>query len=328
MIRLALVLLALLTLPLGAGQAHELRPGYLEIQEEAAGDYVVRFKVPARGDQRLGLFVRLPDACGERAPPRRETGGDGYIDVLAVSCPGGLGGQIVAVHGLVATYTDVVARFQWASGAVQAARLTPDQPFFTVAAEPTWYDTAETCCLLGVEHILLGFDHLLFVLALLLLVRGRWMLVKTVTAFTLAHSVTLTLAVVGWAAPQAPVEAVIALSIAFAAAEALRQDRGQAGLAGRLPWIMAFAFGLLHGFGFAGALQEIGLPQTDLPLALLTFNLGIEAGQLLFVAAVLSLAAACRHLTVVPVLRLRQSVAYGIGGLAGFWFIERLVAMA
>lgn len=253
-----------------------------------------------------------------RRPPRRST-----------TCPGGLAGRSIAIDGLAATYTDVVVRVQLASGAVQSARLAPDRPFFIVDGTPSWHDTARTYFLLGMEHILLGIDHLLFVLALLLLVRNRWMLAKTVTAFTLAHSITLALSVFGLAAaPQPPVEAVIALSIAFAAAEAARERTTGAGIAGRLPWVMAFGFGLLHGFGFGGALREIGLPQTDVPLAFLTFNLGIEAGQLLFVAAVLMLGAVLDRLLFLRLARLREVTAYGIGGLAAFWFLERLAALA
>jgi hydrogenase/urease accessory protein HupE len=324
-IRLLLLLLLLVPAGWSAAEAHELHPGFLEIREEAPEDYALRFKVPARGDLRLALYVRLPETCVERKPATTEYSGGGYIDRLAVTCAGGLQRREVFIDGLAATFTDVVVRVELASGAVQAARLTPDDPYFTVIDTPTWRDTARTYFLLGVEHILLGIDHLLFVLALLLLVRKPWMLVKTVTAFTVAHSITLALAVLGWAAaPQPPVEAVIALSIAFAAAEVVRERRAGPGLAARLPWIMAFGFGLLHGFGFGGALKEIGLPQTDVPLAFLSFNLGIEAGQLLFVAAVVALAAALKRLFDLRLVRLREGVAYGIGGIAGFRFLARV----
>jgi hydrogenase/urease accessory protein HupE len=308
--------------------AHELQPGFLEIHEEAPADYALRFKVPARGDLRLALYVQLPQDCIDRAPPRSEFAGGGFIDYLSVSCPGGLAGRRIFIEGLSATYTDVIVRVELAGGTMQAARLTPDEPFFTVTATPDWLETARTYFLLGVEHILLGVDHLLFVLALLLLVRGPWMLVKTVTAFTLAHSLTLALAVFGWAAaPQQPVEAVIALSIVFTTAEVPRERRQGATLAVRLPWIIAFGFGLLHGFGFGGALQEIGLPQTDVPLAFLAFNLGIEAGQMLFVVVVLAFIVALERLLEPRLHRLRNIIAYGIGSLAAAWFIHRVVAM-
>jgi hydrogenase/urease accessory protein HupE len=179
------------------------------------------------------------------------------------------------------------------------------------------------------QHILEGVDHLMFVLALLLLIRERWMLVKTITAFTLAHSITLAAAALGWAeAPQAPVEAVVALSIVFTAAEIPRQRRRQADLASAAPWIVAFAFGLLHGFGFGGALKEIGLPQSDVPLALLTFNLGVEAGQLLFVIAVLALRASLDRLLALNLGLTREVLAYLIGSLAAAWFIQRVITMA
>jgi hydrogenase/urease accessory protein HupE len=222
----------------------------------------------------------------------------------------------------------VVVRVGLLDGAVQATRLTPDQPFFTVAEAPTWLDTARTYFLLGVEHILLGIDHLLFVLALLLLVRNTWMLVKVITAFTVAHSITLAVAALGWAQiPQAPVEAVIALSIMFVAAEILRRKRDENDLVSKAPWVIAFAFGLLHGLGFGGALKEIGLPQSDVPLALLTFNLGVEAGQLVFVFAVLGLKAIVDRLLDLKVSWARAVAGYGIGSLAAVWFVQRIALM-
>ena len=276
----------------GTGLAHELRPGFLNIQQIDTESYDVRFKVPARGDMRLALYVRLPGECSDVAAARIERAEDAFLEHRVVSCPGGLAGRRISIDGLAGTFTDVVVRVALSDGAVQASRLTPDQPYFTVAAAPTWMDTARTYFLLGVEHILLGIDHLLFVLALLLLVRNTWMLVKVITAFTVAHSITLAVAALGWAhIPQAPVEAVIALSIMFVAAETIRQRRDGTDLTSKAPWVVAFAFGLLHGLGFGGALKEIGLPQSDVPLALLTFNLGVEAGQLLFVFAVLALKA-------------------------------------
>jgi hydrogenase/urease accessory protein HupE len=214
-----------------------------------------------------------------------------------------------------------------ADGTVQSARLTPDQPSFTLVAAPSWLETAKTYFLLGVEHILGGIDHLMFVLALMLLIHDRWMLVKTITAFTVAHSITLAAAALDWMqVPQAPVEAVIALSICFAAAEVVRLQHGQLDLANRAPWIMAFVFGLLHGFGFGGALKQIGLPQSDVPLALLTFNLGVEAGQLLFVGAVLAVTVAVERVLALRVPRLREVTAYAIGSVAAVWVIQRTAA--
>ena len=327
MIRL-LYTLALLLVLQGTGLAHELRPGFLEIKQTGAETYDVRFKVPAKGDMRLGLYVRLPPACSDAAPASTEQAGNAMLDQFVARCPGGLAGQEVAIDGLSGTYTDVVVRVEFAGGAVQAARLTPDQPSFVVAATPTWVDTGRTYFLLGVEHILLGVDHLLFVLALLLLVRNPWMLVKVITAFTVAHSITLAVAALGWAQiPQAPVEAVIALSIMFVAAETIRQKRHENDLASKAPWLIAFAFGLLHGLGFGGALKEIGLPQSDVPLALLTFNLGVEAGQLLFVLAVIALKAIADRLLTIKLPMARTIASYGIGSLAAVWFVQRVALM-
>jgi hydrogenase/urease accessory protein HupE len=324
----ALYIFAFLLLLQGAGLAHELRPGFLEIRQSGAETYDVRFKVPARGDMRLGLHVRLPDGCANEAPPRTEHVGSAFLEYLSIACYGGLAGHQISIDGLSGTFTDVIVRVETTNGAVQAARLTPDQPTLTVAAAPTWLDTARTYFLLGVEHILLGIDHLLFVLALLLLVRNRWMLVKVITAFTVAHSITLAVAALGWAQiPQAPVEAVIALSIMFVAAEALRQKRDESDLTRNAPWIIAFAFGLLHGLGFGGALKEIGLPQSDVPLALLTFNLGVEAGQLGFVFAVLGLKAIVDRLLELKLPWARTATGYGIGSLAAVWFVQRLAIM-
>ncbi len=322
------VLLLLLGLTISAA-AHELRPGFLEIKQVDAEAYDLRFKVPARGDMRLGLHVRLPAECSDIGRPRVEHTGGAFLERSAVRCPGGLGGRDVLIDGLSGTFTDVVVRVEQVGGWVQAARLTPDRTSFTIATEPTWFDTARTYCLLGVEHILLGIDHLLFVLALLLLVRDVGMLVKVITAFTVAHSITLALAALGWAnIPQAAVEAVIALSIMFVAAEVLRQSGPETNFTKRAPWIVAFAFGLLHGLGFGGALKEIGLPQSDVPLALLSFNLGVEAGQLLFVFAVLAMKAVFDRV-VAPKLTpklswVRNAAGYGIGSLAAVWFVQRV----
>jgi hydrogenase/urease accessory protein HupE len=181
---------------------------------------------------------------------------------------------------------------------------------------------------LGIEHILLGIDHLLFVLGLLLIVRGAWMLIKTITAFTLAHSITLALATLGFVeVPSPPVDAAIALSIMFLGAEILRARQGRPGLAARAPWVVAFAFGLLHGLGFAGALTQLGLPPGEIPLALLFFNVGVELGQLMFIAAVLALAWALRQLQVAWPRWSEPLPAYAIGTVAALWFIERTSAM-
>ena len=329
MIRLlAAVALCLIVGLSGVGMTHELRPGFLEIQQTAPETYDVRFKVPARGNLRFGLHVRFPETCSNAKEPRSERAGAAIMERFAIVCLGGLEGREVSIDGLSATFTDVVTRVALSDGSVQADRLTPDRPSFKVLVAPTWMDTAWTYFRLGVEHILLGIDHLLFVLALLLLVRDPWMLVKVITAFTVAHSITLVLAALGWAhIPQAPVEAVIALSIMFVAAETVRQTWRENDLTSRAPWVIAFAFGLLHGLGFGGALREIGLPQSDVPLALVSFNLGVEAGQLLFVFAVLALKAVIDRALAIKLPWVRTVTGYGIGSIAAMWFVQRFALM-
>ena len=283
-----LVVLALVACAPRLVQSHEVRPGYLEVKEVEGGVYDVMWKVPARGDMRLAIYARLPSACTGAAQSGSFVAG-AFVERWRARCPAGLVGQRITIEGLSATRTDVLVRVAHRAGTVQTTRLTPETPFFVVAAAPTRAEVVRTYFVLGVEHILLGIDHLLFVLGLLLLVGSPKRLIVTVTAFTVAHSITLAAATLGFVhVPQAPVEAVIALSVMFVAAEILRAAHGRASLTARAPWLVAFVFGLLHGLGFAGALREVGLPQTDIPLALLFFNVGVEVGQLAFIAVVVA----------------------------------------
>ena len=314
--------------------AHEVRPGYLELREIEAGAYDVLWKVPARGDLRLGLYVRLPDPCTGSEPFARMSGG-AYVERWQARCDPGIFGSEISIDGLSATRTDVLARVMRTDGSVQTVRLTPDSPSFVAEASPGWMQVAIAYLGLGVEHILLGIDHLLFVLALMFLVSDWRRLLWTITAFTIAHSLTLGAATLGWIhVPQAPVEAVIALSIMFVALEILHARNGRAGIALTKPWLVALVFGLLHGLGFAGALSEIGVPETAIPLALLFFNIGVEVGQILFVAAVLALLALLARLGFPrrdgkagdvwqAAASLALPVAYGVGSMAAFWVIER-----
>lgn len=310
----------------GAAGAHEVRPGYLEIKQTGDETYRVLFKVPARGELRLGIYARLPDLCTPVAPPSSYAVGGAFVDRWTVTCPGGLTGQEIAIDGLSATLTDALARVERSDGTTQVERLTPAAPSFTVEAAPAPLRVAWTYLHLGVEHILLGIDHLLFVLALLILVEGTRRLILTVTAFTVAHSLTLAAATLGWVhVPQQPVEAVIALSIVFVASEIAHARLGRPGLTQRRPWTVAFTFGLLHGFGFAGALTEVGLPEQAIPLALLFFNLGVEIGQLLFIGAAFGLWALASRAPIPRPDWAWRVPAYGIGAIAAFWTIERIV---
>jgi len=324
--KLALLMVVFLTVAAGERvQAHEVRPGYLELRQSGAETFDVTWKVPAKGELRLGIHARLPENCESSVPPSRYSTGDAFTDRWSVICPDGLEGGTIGIEGLSATLTDVLVRIERLNGTTQVELLTPAQPSFMVEEAPSRANVAITYLRLGVEHILLGIDHLLFVLALLILVEGRRRLVGTITAFTVAHSLTLAAATLGFVyVPQQPVEAVIALSIVFVATEIIRGRLGNPGLTARSPWVVAFIFGLLHGFGFAGALSEVGLPQQAIPLALLFFNLGVELGQLLFIGAVGVAVVAMRRFTVPSPTWAWRVPAYGIGAVAAMWTLERV----
>ena len=320
---LAFLAQALLSVP---GGAHELRPAYLDMREAAADEFTVVWKVPALGDRRLSLYVRLPDMCKAKSEPVGAFEANAYYERSTVVCPE-IKGKEITINGLRSTLTDVLVRIQYRDGSTQVVRLRPETPQFIVTGAQSGFEVAQTYFVLGVDHILGGIDHLLFVLSLILLIPDRWMLLKTITAFTVAHSVTLAGAALGYLSlPQKPVEATIALSIAFVASELAKAEPGQRRLSESYPWVVAFAFGLLHGFGFAGALKEIGLPVSDIPLALFTFNLGVEAGQLMFVAAILLGFQAVSTLFEVPVRAGRFAAAYVIGTISAVWLVSRLSA--
>jgi hydrogenase/urease accessory protein HupE len=317
--------------------ADELRPGYLELRQTAPDIYSLLFKIPARGeDLRLAIYIKLPEGTQDVGTPRASFSDGAYIERRNIRRDGGLVGRAVTIEGLSATSTDVLVRVESLAGSIQTERLSPTRTAFVVQATPGAGEVAATYLRLGVEHILFGFDHLLFVLALVVLVRDWRRVAVTVTAFTMAHSITLAAATLGFVhVPGPPVEAAIALSIMLVAVEILNARSGQPSFTARLPWLVAFSFGLLHGFGFAGALAEVGLPQHAIPVALLFFNIGVEVGQLIFVAAVLSLIWLLRHaasqlLEVALVKRvfdrLDVTLAYGIGGIAAYWLIERTTA--
>jgi hydrogenase/urease accessory protein HupE len=319
--------IALLAALPGDVRAHEVRPGYLELTERSAGRFDVLWKVPTRGGMRLGLDARLPETCVAASPTASYLVPGAVIERWSVVCEAGLVGGSITIDRLEGTLTDVLVRIDFADAPAQTARLRPSAPSFTVPAAPSGAEVAATYLALGVEHILGGIDHLLFVLALLLIVKGWRRLVGTVTAFTIAHSITLALATLGFVhVPPAPVEAVIALSILFLAVEIVHGRQGRPGLAERYPWVVAFTFGLLHGFGFAGALSEVGLPEAAIPLALLLFNVGVEVGQLLFIGLMLAVAWIGRRGAARWPAWIRQAPAYGIGAVAAYWTIQRVLS--
>ena len=314
-----------------ASQGHALQPGYLELRLLDKDLYAVVWKIPATGARPMAIAAQLPESCEPRTPGLPIWDGGAYVARWTANCPGGLEGGAIRIGGLDRTSTDVLVRFDFADGVSEARRLTAGDPSFTVPSQPGRLEVVRTYFLFGVEHILLGIDHLLFVLALLLLVQGLRRVIVTVTAFTLAHSLTLAGATLGLVhLPGPPIEAAIALSIVFVAAEIIHGRRGKPGLTERYPWVVAFTFGLLHGFGFAGALAEVGLPQESIPIALLFFNLGVEIGQLLFIASVFALVALARQTARrIDVPRPAWAWAvppYAIGSLAVFWVLQRTAA--
>lgn len=321
-----ITLIAFLLIP-NLISAHEVRPAYLRIVQVDVSTFETLWRVPARGEMRLGIYLEMPPDCMAEAEPLTWIDGAAFVEQQTYTCAGGLFGSEVLIGGLDTVMTDALARVERLDGTTQIARLSPSDASFVVSAAESRADVAFTYSYLGVEHILKGIDHLLFVLALLFLVPGARALFWTITAFTLAHSVTLAAATLGWVqVPQQPVEAVIALSILFVAVEIVHTRQGRPGIGRQWPWLVAFIFGLLHGFGFAGALSEIGLPEHAIPLSLLFFNLGVEAGQLLFIGAVLLMG------SVVSIFNWPQWAwklpVYGIGSMAAFWTIERLAGIA
>jgi len=311
-------------------QAHEVRPGYLELRQTAADTYDLLFKLPALGEEfRLALYVTLPDDAKDVVAPRALFAAGAYVERRTIRRSGGLVGQSIAVEGLSSTFTDVMVRIEDLAGTTQAERLTPTKASFVVKAAPGVSEVAATYVRLGIEHIVSGMDHLLFVLGLLLLVKGGRRIFYTITAFTVAHSITLAAATLGAIrVPEGPLNATIALSILFVGVEVARAERGETSLTIRYPWCVAFAFGLLHGCGFASGLSEAGLPQHAIPAALLFFNLGVEIGQLGFVVLFFALRWALRTLEV-PAPRWATSIpAYVVGVAGAYWTIVQLQPLA
>ena len=312
--------------------ADEFRPAYLQLRQVDATGYEVLWKVPARDETTtLSVVPIFPASARALTPVHSSYAAGTAVQRWRVEVDGGLADKAIAFSNLSAARIDVLVRLERADGSVQLGRVLPLDPRFVVTASPDAFEVVQTYTVLGIEHILTGFDHLLFVLALVILVKGVRRLIATITAFTVAHSLTLVAATLGWVhVPGPPVEAAIALSIMFVAAEIVHSRQGMNGLTERFPWIVAFTFGLLHGFGFASALSEVGLPQTAIPVALLFFNVGVEIGQLLFIAFVFAAIALARQALrrfamPQPAWSWRVS-PYAIGSVAAFWAIQRIVA--
>ena len=305
--------------------ADEIRMAYLELSEVSKNNYQVLLKTPMKKSRKIPLHVEFTATC-KSSQQQIQLVKNAYLSNFSLRCSDSLVDTRIKVTGLNYANTDMLMQIKLKNKKAYTVLLTPKNNIYKIPKEQSSLHVAKTYTFLGIEHILEGFDHLLFVLALLLIVRNIKTLIWTITAFTLAHSITLAGSSLGYMSlPSAPVEAIIALSIMFLAMEVIHQKRGIEGMAARYPWIVSFTFGLLHGFGFAGALAEIGLPENAVPIALLFFNVGVEIGQLIFVSVVLIIGFLLKKIISTNLLsKANITMVYGIGGLASFWFIERV----
>lgn len=324
-----LLLTVVLVLSGKTGNAHALDPGYLDLRQLASGTWQVLWRIPDVNGQPMRIDAVLPGHCTPARGPQPVSDNVAWISTWIAECDEEIAGQTIAIEGLETQRNDVLFHIQPLGEEPLTLRLTPESPTLTIPDRPTTFSVFVSYFQLGLEHILGGWDHLLFVFAVFVLVRDTRRLIAAVTAFTVAHSITLALATLGvLKVPAGPVEAVIALSIVFLALEILEHEEGRLRLSEQFPWIVCFCFGLLHGLGFAGALTEIGLPSQEIPAALLAFNVGVEVGQLAFIA-VLSAAILLWRLipwSAGPTIHalVRPVTGYAIGCVSIYWLVERI----
>jgi hypothetical protein len=325
---LAGLLLAMLFV-FSSAHAHEVRPAYLEIKETVRGQFSLLWRTPVLAGMRLPVALKLPDDVRNLKEPVVQELTDSLVERRWIEAgPQGLAGKHIEFPGLQLTITDVLVRYAMLDGREGTAIVRPAQPWLEISAAQSWPGVAGTYVGQGVLHILFGVDHLLFVFGLLLIVKDRWTLLKTITAFTVAHSITLAVATLGFAsAPVAPLNAVIALSILFLGPEIVRSWRAETSFTIQHPWVVAFAFGLIHGFGFASALTSAGLPAKDLALALLSFNVGIEIGQVAFVMLIVLLERSFLQLQIRWPGWIEALPGYVVGSFGAFWTIERTAVL-
>jgi len=310
--------------------AHEVRPAYFEVDERTGNCFDVLWKQPTGVGASFNLEPTMSSGLIE-APVDETYSGNGFaIRRWKGQClaGGSLEGTEVGVRGLEFTLTDVLVNVRLRNGQQIQAILTSGEPTLSIHFSSATRAGTPMYLALGVRHILGGFDHLSFVLCLVLIVRNSLLLLKTITAFTVSHSITLAAAVLGYVTVYpAAIEALVALSIVFVAGELSRSSCGIEGITMRCPWLVALLFGLLHGFAFAGSLSKIGLPQENIPSALLLFNCGVEIGQLLFVAIILAAISLFKRLpSFFHPTFWRPLVAYGVGTLASYWLLDRVCA--
>ncbi|MBW2144073.1 MAG: HupE/UreJ family protein [Deltaproteobacteria bacterium] len=324
-----IIIVLSLTIFTATAEAHRLQPAYLEINEQTAGKFSILWKRPFAGNRPMNIYPRLPAVCSNITEPVTRPSQSAAIERWLVGCgESGMANETITIDGLSVTQTDVLVRIYYIEGDEETHLLRPASASIVVGGVPSRTEMIIAYLQLGIQHILMGVDHLLFVLGLLLIVQSRWMLLKTITAFTLAHSITLGIATLGYASvPLPPLNAVIALSILFLGPEIVRSWQGGTSLTIRHPWVVAFAFGLLHGFGFATGLTNLGLRATEIPLALLLFNLGVEIGQVIFVMLVILLERSFRILEIHWPKWVRLAPGYMVGSLGGYWAIQRTVIL-
>jgi hypothetical protein len=318
--------LMVLLLSTALAHAHDVRPGYLEITEARDSTITILWKQTSATANTATLTPKFSSHWTDARPEVQQQTGEALIETWRVSPPhAALHGTSLRVDGLETTITDVLVRVIYADGTELTRLLRPSALELIIPDATKVGAPVREYLQLGFVHIWTGIDHLLYVLGLVLLVKNLRVLLKTITGFTVAHSISLAAAALGYVhIPPAPVEAVIALSIVYVAVELMRAQQGHDGLAQRAPWVVAMSFGLLHGLGFAGALSEVGLPPHAIPQALLLFNIGIEIGQLTFVALILLVGYAVRRLIPIVGSRLQWVPPYAIGSSATFWVAERI----
>lgn len=321
------LLVTLLASPL-ALYGDEFRPALLELVESESGWVEVTWKVPVKGDKGLAIEPVLPEFMEKLGEGSGRMVPGAWVETTTYRTGGkSLGGATLSIEGLSRVPTDVMVRVKMKDGTEHAAILRSGNASFTVPMEATKWEVAKSYTRIGMVHILEGYDHLLFLLALLLIVVGFRKLLWTITAFTVAHSITLALSTLGLVhVPSAPTEAIISLSILFLALEILRVQAGKEALTAKFPWVVSFSFGLFHGLGFAGALSEVGVPPKEVPLALLMFNVGVEAGQILFVTVVAGALALVHRLRLPTPPFAEKILPYAIGVMAAYWTIERTLS--
>jgi hypothetical protein len=313
----------------GESFAHESQPGLLELRQLGATRYEIIWRAPVYYGRPHPARLQLPGDWQTVGQPTVRQLSDSALHRRMVDVPGdSINGNVVRFPGLEGTITDVFVRVSRLDGTTYTQVVRPSRPDAVLRGERPWYVSSLEYLAVGFHHIILGVDHLMFILGLMIIVRGRMILFKTISAFTVAHSITLALATLGYAnVPTQPLTAAIALSILFLGPEIVRVWRGETSFTIRHPWVVAFAFGLLHGFGFASGLSVTGMPRAELAPALLFFNVGVELGQLCFVVLILIVLHSFKKIELRWPRWVEVIPGYAVGSLGAYWTIQRVAIM-